>query len=246
MPDGYGALERSGGGKIMTAKLNILVIEDDEDIASNIKYNLEMGGRFNVKIAASGEKGLALFDPAACALVILDLNLPGMSGFEICRTLRARKDAQQLPILMLSARSSEDDKVNGLELGADDYVTKPFSMRELKARVDVLLKRQERPATTANYDDGHLTIDFDTMAVTLNGQALTLSRKEFQLLKLFIENRGRILTREVLLERIWGFNYLGESRTIDVHISRLRQKLSGGYIETVVGIGYRCKDARNG
>jgi two-component system, OmpR family, alkaline phosphatase synthesis response regulator PhoP len=225
-------------------KNSILVIEDDEDIANNIKYNLERTGLYDVLIALTGEAGLEQCEDNDCSLIILDLNLPGMTGFELCRTLRRRKRTSSIPILMLSARTSEDDKVHGFDLGADDYVTKPFSMRELLARVAALLKRRVDPESTAPFDDGRLIVDFEKMNVTFENRPLTLTRKEFQLLKLFIENRGRILTRDLLLERVWGMDYLGESRTIDVHISRLRQKLGGeDYIQTVVGLGYRFRDS---
>jgi len=147
-----------------------------------------------------------------------------MSGFELCRALRRRRQTSHVPILMLSARISEDDKVHGFDLGADDYVTKPFSMRELKARVAALLKRgREKIDAVAPFDDGRLLVDFEQMGVRFEGRQVTLTRKEFLLLKLLIENRGRILTRDLLLEKVWGLEYLGESRTIDVHVSRLRQ-----------------------
>jgi two-component system, OmpR family, alkaline phosphatase synthesis response regulator PhoP len=228
----------------MAINHRILVIEDDEDIANNIKYSLERSGPYEVQIALSGEAGLELSEEGSWAVVILDLNLPGMSGFEICRRLRKQQRTARIPILILSARTAEDDKVHGFDLGADDYVTKPFSMRELNARIAALLKRQGTYATTLPYNDGRLFIDFEQMAVRFEDRPVTLTRKEFHLLKLMIENRGRILSRELLLERVWGLSYLGESRTIDVHISRLRQKLGGEeYIQTVVGLGYRFKIA---
>jgi DNA-binding response OmpR family regulator len=227
----------------MLIKTEILVIEDDEDIANNIKYNLERDSAYEVQIALTGEAGLEIFGEQQFELIILDLNLPGMSGFDLCRSLRRRANIPYVPILILSARISEDDKVQGFDLGADDYVTKPFSMRELKARVAALLKRRIAPLPTV-FNDGQLFIDFEKMVVRLEGRALALTRKEFQLLKLLFENRGRILSREALLTRVWGFDYLGESRTIDVHVSRLRQKVGGDrYIETVVGLGYRFKDS---
>lgn len=227
----------------MLIKHRILVIEDDEDIATNIKYNLERTGEYEVELAFSGESGAELFEEISFSLVVLDINLPGMTGFELCRRLRKDKRTEHIPILMLSARTSEDDKVHGFDLGADDYVSKPFSMRELMARVSALLKRQGQRITSKPFDDGRLFIDFEQMAVKFESKNVTLTRKEFNLLKLLIENQGRILTREMLLERVWGLNYLGESRTIDVHVSRLRQKLGGDdYIQTVVGLGYRFKD----
>ncbi|MEW6732217.1 MAG: response regulator transcription factor [Acidobacteriota bacterium] len=227
----------------MASKHTVLVIEDDEDIANNIKYNLERDGPYEVKIALSGEAGLEMCRQHEWALIVLDLNLPRMSGFELCRTLRRHSRTARTPILILSARTSEDDKVHGFDLGADDYVTKPFSMRELKARVSVLLKRQGEATITQPYDDGQLLINFEQMLVRFQGRLVTLTRKEFHLLKLLVENRGRILTRDLLLEKVWGLDYLGESRTIDVHVSRLRQKLGGDeYIQTVVGLGYRFRD----
>ncbi|MBI4852754.1 MAG: response regulator transcription factor [Acidobacteria bacterium] len=231
----------------MLNKSRILVIEDDEDIANNIKYNLERSGPHEVLLALTGEAGLELCEDNEYDLIVLDLNLPGMSGFELCRALRRRRRTSHIPILMLSARSSEDDKVHGFDLGADDYVTKPFSMRELKARVAALLKRRTEPVKNAPFDDGQLSVDFEQMRVRFKGRSVTLTRKEFQLLKLLLESRGRILTRELLLERVWGLEYLGESRTIDVHVSRLRQKLGGDeYIQTVVGLGYRFRDPSQG
>lgn len=228
----------------MLIRHRILVIEDDEDIANNIKYNLDRTGNYETVLANTGEAGMELAEEGSFSLFILDINLPGMTGYEICRRLRKDERTAQTPILLLSARSSEDDKVQGFDFGADDYVTKPFSMRELKARVAALLKRSSNSITSKPFNDGRLFIDFEQMKVKFNSKPLMLTRKEFQLLKLLIENRGRILTRETLLERVWGLNYLGESRTIDVHVSRLRQKLGGDtYIETVVGLGYRFKEA---
>jgi two-component system alkaline phosphatase synthesis response regulator PhoP len=224
----------------MAAKAKILVIEDDEDIANSIKYNLERDGYLEVQIALTGEAGIELCDNREFALFIIDLNLPGISGFELCRRLRSRESTEHSPILILSARIADDDKVHGFDIGADDYVTKPFSMRELKARVGNLLKRRGSAEIVQVFDDGRLFVDFDRATVRLNGIQISLTRRELHLLKLLIESRGRILTRELLLAKIWGLNYLGESRTIDVHISRLRQKLGADdYIQTVVGLGYR-------
>jgi two-component system, OmpR family, alkaline phosphatase synthesis response regulator PhoP len=223
----------------MVPKTVILVIEDDEDIANNIKYNLERNSHYQVLVALTGEDGLALSEEHELKLVILDINLPGINGFEICRRLR-HHHSRHVPVLILSAHTNEDDKVHGFNLGADDYVTKPFSMRELVARVAALLKRGYETASALIYQDSRLKIDVDRFEVYFEGQLLTLTRKEFQLLKMLAENRGRILTRDVLLERVWGLEYLGESRTIDVHVSRLRQKLGGDdYIQTIVGLGYR-------
>jgi DNA-binding response OmpR family regulator len=224
---------------------NIVIVEDDEDIADSIRYNLEREG-FRVRVAATGEDALSLILDRPPSLIMLDLNLPHMSGFEMCRRLRAESQTARVPILMLTARTDEADKVLGLNLGADDYLTKPFSMRELVARVNAVLRRSDgaepdRPA----YDNGVLSIDPATFSVRCHGSAVRLTRKEFALLSELARNQGRVMTREVLLDRVWGLTYYGDSRTLDVHIRRLRQKLGDpALIETVTGIGYRLCDTR--
>lgn len=218
----------------------ILIVEDDEDIADSIRYNLEREG-FRVRIATTGEDALELIFNGAPNLILLDLNLPHMSGFEICRRLRAEMPTAQIPIIMLTARADEADKVLGLNMGADDYITKPFGMRELVARVNAALRRTEgveieRPV----FDNGVLRIDPSTFRVSFQDREVRMTRKEFALLSELARNQGRVLTREVLLDRVWGMNYFGDSRTLDVHIRRLRQKLGDPtLIETVTGIGYR-------
>ena len=220
----------------------IIVVEDDEDIADTIRYNLEREG-YLVRTAPTGETGLDLILGNPPNLVLLDVNLPKMNGFELCRLLRSEPKTARLPILMLTARNSESDKVLGLRLGADDYLTKPFSIRELAARVEAILRRvktaePDRPV----YDDGTLTINRATFRVTFQGRDVSLTRKEFGLLEELAKNAGRVMTREVLLERLWGMNHFGDSRTLDVHIRRLRQKLgSSDLIETVTGMGYRLR-----
>jgi DNA-binding response OmpR family regulator len=224
---------------------SIVIVEDDEDIADSIRYNLEREG-FRVRVAATGEEGLNLILDRPPSLILLDLNLPHMSGFEMCRRLRAESVTARVPILMLTARTDESDKVLGLNLGADDYITKPFSMRELVARVNAVLRRADgleidRPI----YDDGVLMIDPSTFSVRCRGRDVRLTRKEFALLSELARNKGRVMTREVLLDRVWGLTYYGDSRTLDVHIRRLRQKLGDPtLIETVTGIGYRLTDNR--
>jgi len=219
---------------------SIIIIEDDEDIADSIRYNLEREG-FRIRIAPTGEDALNLILDRLPNLILLDLNLPHMSGFELCRRLRAEASTARLPILMLTARTDEADKVLGLNMGADDYITKPFSMRELVARVNAALRRAEgsdadRPA----FDNGALRIDPATFSVTYQGREVRMTRKEFALLSELARNHGRVLTREILLDRVWGVSYFGDSRTLDVHIRRLRQKLGdASVIETVTGIGYR-------
>jgi DNA-binding response OmpR family regulator len=224
---------------------NILIVEDEEDIADSIRYNLEREG-FRVRIATTGEAALKLILERPPHLVLLDLNLPHMNGLELCRRVRSEPATSRVPILMLTARAAESDKVLGLNLGADDYITKPFSVRELVARVNALLRRShglesERPA----YDDGVLLIDPATFAVQCEGREVRLTRKEFSLLEELARNEGRVMTRSALLDRVWGLGYYGDSRTLDVHVRRLRQKLGlASLIETVTGIGYRLRSPR--
>jgi len=224
---------------------SIIIVEDDEDIADSIRYNLERES-FRVRIASTGEAALDLILGRPPDLILLDLNLPHMSGFELCRRLRSEPATSRVPILMLTARSSEQDKVLGLNLGADDYITKPFSMRELLARIQAVLRRiKEVQPDRPVYDDGSLVIDPSTFSVKFEGREVRLTRKEFTLLEELARNAGRVMTRETLLDRVWGLNYYGDSRTLDVHIRRLRQKLgSAEIIETVTGIGYRLIGAQ--
>lgn len=219
----------------------ILIVEDDEDIANSIKYNLEREGTFEVRLAGTGEDGLKEIQRAAPALILLDVNLPLMSGFELCRRLRRDEETSRIPIVVLTARTDESDRVLGLQLGADDYVVKPFSMRELVARIHAVLRRTEgESALSPLYEDEYLFIDYDNFIVRVKEQEVRLTRKEFALLRLLSEARGRVLTRDYLLDRVWGLDYYGESRTLDVHIRRVRKKLDlEHYIETVIGVGYR-------
>jgi DNA-binding response OmpR family regulator len=219
---------------------SIIIVEDDEDIADSIRYNLEREG-FRVRLATTGEDALNLILDRPPNLILLDLNLPYMNGFELCRRLRAEATTTRVPILMLTARAEEADKVLGLNLGADDYITKPFSMRELVARVNAALRRAEGSDTDRPvFDDGSLRIDPTTFSVRYQERDVRMTRKEFALLSELARNQGRVLTREGLLDRVWGATYYGDSRTLDVHIRRLRQKLGDpAVIETITGIGYR-------
>jgi len=225
---------------------NILIVEDDPDIAESLVYNLRREG-FRPVIAESGEKGLrlALDDKNTPGLVILDLMLPGMSGVELCRRLRKETLTEKVPIIMLTAKAAEADRITGLDTGADDYVVKPFSVKELMARVRAVLRRSEKDETP-NYDDGQLAVDFADMRVACGGSEVKLTRKEFALLAYMINNSGRVAERQALLDNVWGYSYFGDTRTLDVHIRRLRQKLGdcGDKIETVVGIGYRFTGTR--
>jgi len=220
---------------------NILIIEDDADIAEGLHYNLKREG-FRTTIAESGEKGLrlALDERSTPSLIILDLMLPGMSGMELCRRLRREPLTESTPVIMLTAKAGESDKIAGLDTGADDYIIKPFSVKEVIARVRAVLRRTEKE-TAPKYEDTRLTVDFADMRVLCEGDDVKLTRKEFALLSHLIKNTGRVATRQQLLDNVWGYSYFGDTRTLDVHIRRLRQKMGecGGSIETVVGVGYR-------
>ena len=224
----------------------ILVIEDDPDIAFSVKYSLEKTGEFSVISAADGEEGLRKAREAGPALVVLDLNLPGIDGLEVCRQLRKAEVSRTLPIIMLTARSDESQRIEGLDLGADDYVAKPFSVRELLSRVRAVLRRSQPNAQpdTSTLHAAEITIDLDGRHVHAAGREIELTRREFDLLVALIRNRGRVLTRVRLLEDVWEYDYPGETRTVDVHIRRLRQKLGDPAkvnVETVVGVGYRFR-----
>ncbi len=225
----------------------VLVIEDEPDIALSLKYNLEREGGFRVLTAATGEEGLALAGQKRVDLVLLDLALPGQDGLEVCKSLRRAQGTARLPIIILTARVEEADKVVGLELGADDYVTKPFGVKELLARIRALLRRAapaDSPARQLRADPFFL--DLDGHVLRVDGREVLLTRKEYDLLAMLIQNRGRVLTRDVLLDRVWGYDYAGETRTVDVHIRKLRKKLGRPgeeHIETVIGVGYRFRAA---
>ncbi len=238
-----GAHER---GVSVSKITRVLVVEDEQDIAALIKHTLERSGEMQASIVASGDAALRVVAERAPDLVILDLNLPVLSGTEVCRILRSRPATAQLPIIMLTARTTESDRVSGLDLGADDYVTKPFSLRELGARVRAVLRRRQPAAlkSTAVYRGARLLADFDAVAVSVDGLPIRLTRREFELLRFLIENKNRVLSRDRLLERVWGYDRFIETRSVDVHVGRLRAKLgaAGSQIETVVGLGYRFVD----
>jgi DNA-binding response OmpR family regulator len=221
----------------------ILVVDDEPDIATLIKHTLERTGDASVDIVTTGDAALRAVKDAPPDLLILDLNLPSIDGSEVCRLLRSRPTTATLPIIMLTARTGESDRVSGLDLGADDYITKPFSLRELAARVRAVLRRRagERHPSVAIYKGRHLAADFDAVIVTVDGTPIRLTRREFDLLRCLVENRNRVLSRDRLLERVWGYDQSIETRSVDVHVGRLRSKLgpAGDQIETVVGLGYR-------
>ncbi|MEJ7617851.1 MAG: response regulator transcription factor [Pyrinomonadaceae bacterium] len=227
----------------------VLIVEDDPDIAENLRYNIERE-KLVARIAHTGEEGLAasLDTRNPPLLIILDLMLSGMSGMELCRRLRREPLTRRTPIIMVTARTSETDVVMGLELGADDYLTKPFSVRELMARVRAIMRRIDEGTGSQRYDDGSLRVNFAEMRVACEGLDVKLTRKEFALLEVLIGGAGRVVTRQRLLNEVWGYQHYHDSRTLDVHIRRLRQQLGvcSNSIETVIGVGYRFVGATSG
>jgi DNA-binding response OmpR family regulator len=223
----------------------VLFVEDEHDIAALIKHTLERSGEIQASIVGSGDQALRSIAERPPDLIILDLNLPVVSGTEVCRILRARPETAHLPVIMLTARTAESDRVTGLDLGADDYVTKPFSLRELSARVRAVLRRRQSFAAKGSvYRGERLVADFDAVAVSVDGEPVRLTRREFELLRFLVENKNRVLSRDRLLERVWGYDRFIETRSVDVHVGRLRAKLGtvGTQIETVVALGYRFVD----
>ena len=228
------------------SRTRVLVVEDEPDIAGLIKHTLERGGDLQVETVGSGDGALKAVAERPPELILLDLNLPVLGGLEVCRILRGRPETADVPIIMVTARSSESDRVAGLDVGADDYLTKPFSLRELAARVRAVLRRGRREGGDGEtaapvYQGRHLRADFDAISITVDEQPIRLTRREFELLKYLVENRNRVLSRDRLLERVWGYERVIETRSVDVHVGRLRGKLgaAGKQIETVVGLGYR-------
>lgn len=226
---------------------HVLIIEDEEHISELIKYNLESAG-YKVSAAYDGEEGLKAIFALKPDLVILDLMLPKVDGITVCNKVRNNRDTEDISIIMLTAKSSEMDKIIGLELGADDYITKPFSVRELQARIKTVLRRTKTTSTTQEtgvirVED--IEIDLDQHEVRRGSERFVLTLKEFQLLKMLADNRGKVLTRNFLLDEIWGYDYFGETRTVDVHIRHLRAKIddenNGNLIETVRGVGYKIR-----
>ncbi len=229
------------------AERSVLVVEDEENLLEALRYNLEREG-YLVHTATDGGEGLEMARKVKPSLVLLDIMLPTLDGFEICRILRRESE---VPILILTAKGEEVDRVVGLELGADDYITKPFSIRELVARVRNILRRtrhlEENGLSTGqeqNFRIGALEIDLNSHEARLAGQPLNLKPKEFDLLALLVSNKGRAFTRDQILEKVWGYDYIGQTRTVDVYISWLRDKLqadptTASSIVTIRGVGYR-------
>ena len=224
----------------------ILVVEDEESFSEALSYLLGKEG-FDVAVAGSGPDAIVEFDKNGADLVLLDLMLPGLSGTDVCKQLRTRSN---VPVIMLTAKDSEVDKVVGLELGADDYVTKPYSSRELIARIRAVLRRQGEislsEGTTGVLIAGPVRMDVERHMVSINNQNVTFPLKEFELLEFLIRNAGRVLTRMQLIDRVWGSDYVGDTKTLDVHIKRLRSKIEVDpanpvVIQTVRGLGYKME-----
>ena len=228
------------------AKRRILIVEDEQDVAGLIKHAVERTGDAEAEVVVSGDTALKAVAERPPDLVLLDLNLPVLDGVEVCRILRSRSETKQLPIIILTARGAEDDKVTGLEIGADDYISKPFSLRELTARIRAVLRRSATAAEPVApiYRGTRLIADFEAVAVAVDGKSIRLTRREFELLRFLVQNKNRVVSRDRLLERVWGYDRSVETRSVDVHIGRLRGKLgdAGRQIETVIGLGYRFVD----
>jgi DNA-binding response OmpR family regulator len=240
MPASADERESRPGRLPSDSRRRVVVIEDEPDIAEAMAYHLEKVG-LQVRIARTGEEGLEAVRRGA-DLVLLDLNLPGMDGLEVCRMIRRQTSTAHLPIIIVSARAEEVDRVLGLEMGADDYVVKPFSLKELAARAKVALRRASGAVEAPRgYRDDNWEIDFEAYVVRYRGEAIRLTHKEFELFRYLVERPGRVLTRERLLERIWGWEPEVDARSIDAHVRRLRIKLGAArdHVETVVGLGYR-------
>lgn len=223
----------------------ILLVEDEESLSDPLSYLLGKEG-YDVVVADDGQRALDLFESDGADLVLLDLMLPGVSGIEVCRTIRARSG---VPLIMLTAKDSEVDKVVGLELGADDYVTKPYSSRELLARIKAVLRRGNEPEelVPATLSAGPVRMDVERHTVAVGGHSVSLPLKEFELLELLLRNTGRVLTRGQLIDRVWGSDYVGDTKTLDVHIKRLRAKVEPDpsnpqHILTVRGLGYKFEN----
>jgi two-component system response regulator RegX3 len=222
----------------------VLVVEDEQSLREALVFFLEKEGH-EVSVAVDGEEAIRVFESSGAEIILLDLMLPKIDGNQVCKQIR---QSSNVPIIMLTAKDSEIDKIVGLEIGADDYITKPYSTRELLARIKAVLRRQVEPPLTVEsvLVAGELRLDSDRHVVTLNGTPLTLPLKEFELLELLMENVNRVLTRGQIIDRVWGSNYFGDTKTLDVHIKRLRSKVEEDparpkYIQTVRGLGYKLE-----
>ena len=222
----------------------VLIVDDEEHIVELLQFNLVNAG-YKVITANNGLDALKKVKENKPDLLLLDLMLPGMDGLDVCKEIKRDKETSKTSIIMLTAKSEELDKILGLELGADDYITKPFSIRELLARVKAVLRRSNSDEISEEiYEIGRLKVDFERHEVLINNEKVELTLKEFELLEILIKNKGKILRRETLLDKVWGYEYIGETRTVDVHIRYLRKKIEDDdknpkFIETIRGVGYR-------
>ncbi|MCR4943419.1 MAG: response regulator transcription factor [Clostridium sp.] len=233
------------------AEKKVLIVDDEEHIIELIKFNLESQG-YEIITANNGIDAVKITKGERPDIVLLDLMLPGMDGYDVCKAIKGDKEISKTPIIMLTAKGEEFDKVLGLELGADDYMTKPFSIRELQARVKAVLRRSAKvlDSDSQKFKCEGLTVDFERHEVFVRDKKVEFTLKEFELLEILIKNKGRILQRENLLEKIWGYEYIGETRTIDVHIRYIRKKIEEDdknprFIETIRGMGYRFNSGAN-
>jgi two-component system alkaline phosphatase synthesis response regulator PhoP len=231
------------------AKEKILIVDDEEHIVELLKFNLLNAG-YNVFTANNGIDAVKIAKAEKPNLLLLDLMLPGIDGFDVCKEIKRDNEMKKTSIIMLTAKGEELDKILGLELGADDYITKPFSVRELLARVKAVLRRTNsfEEIEEDSYNSENLKVDFERHEVYVNDEKVDLTLKEFELLQILIKNKGKILKRETLLDKIWGYEYIGETRTVDVHIRYLRKKIEEDdknprFIETIRGVGYRFNPA---
>ncbi|MDR5658834.1 response regulator transcription factor [Serpentinicella sp. ANB-PHB4] len=228
------------------SKDRVLIVDDEEHILELIKFNLEQNG-YQVMTKETGEECLAFLDQESVDILVLDLMLPGIDGIEVCKQIRSKPNLKTLPIIMLTAKGEETDRILGLEFGADDYMSKPFSVRELIARMKAVLRRSgsQQQQLTGPLQVGDLILDVESHELRLNGEVIKLTIKEHELLKTLLENRGKVLSRNFLLDKIWGYAYYGDTRTVDVHIRQLRKKIKEDenrpYIETIRGAGYKIK-----
>jgi len=222
----------------------ILIIEDEKDILELLQLYLKREG-YNVHVAKDGETGLRKASQERFDLILLDLMLPQVDGLEICRTLRSGAQTTDLPIIMITAKGEEADRIVGLELGADDYITKPFSPREVVARVKALFRRLEKPkGKEIKYEYGGIALDLFKHEVSYKGKAHSLTAKEFKLMEFFLANKGRVLSRDLLLNEVWGYDYFGTTRTVDVHVAHLRQKFQvlNKSLISIKGLGYKLQE----
>lgn len=226
------------------ANEKVLIVDDEEHIVELLSFNIQNAG-YRVLTASDGLEAIKIAKQEKPQLILLDLMLPGLDGLDVCKEIKMSRETKNISIIILTAKGEELDKVLGLELGADDYITKPFSIRELLARVKAVLRRSGKEEEDNNtYDFGRLKVNFERHEVKIDNKKIEITLKEFELLEILIKNKGRILQRETLLDKVWGYEYIGETRTVDVHIRYLRKKIEENdkspiYIETVRGVGYR-------